>query len=184
MDKRMDKRKEENLRVKTSITEALFTLMQEKSFAKITVTDIVTRAGVARASYYRNYDSKDDILTTLVADILQEFKDSADYELTDYLTYKNVERSFTYFKKYKDYLLNLYQSGFASVFLDGLNQFHEENAGSMSIHSMERYKLYVFTGALFNTAMIWMENDTRESIADLSAAFCEYMGITDGCSPS
>ncbi|MGN0292141.1 MAG: TetR/AcrR family transcriptional regulator [Lachnospiraceae bacterium] len=175
----MDKRKEENLRVKNSITTALFTLMQEKSFAKITVTDIVTRAGVARASYYRNYDSKDDILTTLVSDILEDFKETADYELTNYLTYKNVERSFTYFKKYKHYLLNLYQSGFASVFLDGLNQFHEENAGNMSIHSIERYRLYIFTGALFNTAIVWMENDTKEDIASISAAFCEYFGITD-----
>lgn len=175
----MDKRKEENLRVKNSITEALFILMKEKSFAKITVTDIVSKAGVARASYYRNYDSKDDILTTLVADILQDFKDTADYELTDYLTYKNVERSFTYFKKYKEYLLNLYQSGFGSVFLDGLNQFHEINAGSMSIHSIERYRLYIFTGALFNTAIVWMENDTKENIADISAAFCEFFGITE-----
>lgn len=175
----MDKRKQENLRVKNSITNALFTLMKEKSFAKISVTDIVTTAGVARASYYRNYDSKDDILTTLVSDLLEDFKETADYDLTNYLTYKNVERSFTSFKKYKDHLLNLYQSGFGSVFLDGLNQFHEINAGNMSIHSIEKYRLYIFTGALFNTAIVWMENGAKEDIADISAAFCEYFGITE-----
>ena len=50
----MDKRKEENLRVKQSIVRALFSLMQEKSLADIHITELVNSAGVARASFYRN----------------------------------------------------------------------------------------------------------------------------------
>ena len=58
----MDKRKEANLRVKKNITEALFALMDKKDFSKITVTDIIEEAKVARASFYRNYESKEDLL--------------------------------------------------------------------------------------------------------------------------
>lgn len=45
----MDKRKAANLEVKRRIKDALYDLMAEKSFSEITVTDIIQRAGVARA---------------------------------------------------------------------------------------------------------------------------------------
>ena len=47
----MDKRKAENLRVKQSITNALFALMREKSLSDVQITELVGRAGVARASF-------------------------------------------------------------------------------------------------------------------------------------
>ena len=49
-----------NIVVKESITQALLILMESKDFEKITITDIVNRAGVVRMSFYRNYTSKED----------------------------------------------------------------------------------------------------------------------------
>ena len=66
----MDKRKEANIRVKSNITKALFRLMHEKSFSDISITELIRDAGVARVSFYRNYDSKEDVLVTLIEDIL------------------------------------------------------------------------------------------------------------------
>jgi AcrR family transcriptional regulator len=45
-----------NERVRTSIIEALFSLLTQKKFSEITVTDLINNANVARASYYRNFD--------------------------------------------------------------------------------------------------------------------------------
>lgn len=47
----MDKRREENLRVKENIINTLFRFMQKKSLSDITVTELVKGAGVARASF-------------------------------------------------------------------------------------------------------------------------------------
>lgn len=44
------------------IQEALLQLIQQKEYEKITITDIAKRAGVTRISFYRNFESKDDIL--------------------------------------------------------------------------------------------------------------------------
>ncbi len=41
---------------------ALVDLMAEKPFEKITVTELVLKSGVSRQSFYRNYESKEDIL--------------------------------------------------------------------------------------------------------------------------
>ena len=69
----MDKRKESNLRVRGNITKTLFTLMQKKSLSEITITELVEGAGVARASFYRNYCSKEDVLVKLIRDVLDDF---------------------------------------------------------------------------------------------------------------
>ena len=60
--KETDKRYEANRQVKLKIARALTKLMDTKAFSDISVTDIITTAGVARASYYRNFHSKEEVL--------------------------------------------------------------------------------------------------------------------------
>lgn len=173
----MDKRKEANLRVKSSITKALFRLMHEKSFSDIRITELIRYAGVARMSFYRNYDSKEDVLLTLINDVLEQFRDMIDDSGTNYYTYENVRRSFAFFYKYGEFVLDLYQFGYGSILLESLNRFHEEIAGTMPSNSIERYGLYMYMGALFNTAIIWLQSDTKESEADMAYLFCKAWGI-------
>ena len=45
-----------------SMCTALILLMETKPYEKITITEITKKAGVSRMAYYRNYESKDDIL--------------------------------------------------------------------------------------------------------------------------
>jgi AcrR family transcriptional regulator len=49
-------------RTKSWIFEALMLLMDEKPYNKITVSDIADKAGIARPTFYRNYDDKDDVV--------------------------------------------------------------------------------------------------------------------------
>lgn len=82
----MDKRKEENICVKNSITEALLKLMREKSFADISITEIIRSAQAARASFYRNYDFKESVLLTLIKDVLEQFRAVIDCNEDNYYT--------------------------------------------------------------------------------------------------
>lgn len=164
----MDKRKKENLRVKSSITKALFSLMAEKSLADIHITELVEKAGVARASFYRNYASKEDVLVTLIRDVLDEFQNEIDLKEGTFYTYGNILKSFQYLKKYREYVLDLYYSGVLVVLLEELNHFHENIEGNMLHTSIEKYGLYMYIGALLNTAITWFMNDeiiTEEEIA-------------------
>ena len=173
----MDKRKEANMRVKSSITRALLNLMHQKSFSDISISEIIRTAGVARVSFYRNYDSKEDVLITLIEDVLEEFRGTIDGSETDYYTYENIRRSFAYFKKYGSFVLDLYQFGYGSILLEKLNRFHEEIAGTMPNSSIEKYKLYMYMGALFNTAIMWIYNGAKESEEDITNMFCKTCGI-------
>src|SRR5512142_1370901 len=49
-------------RTRKLIVEALIELTIEKGFAAVTVQDIVKRAGINRATFYRHYQDKFDLL--------------------------------------------------------------------------------------------------------------------------
>ena len=169
----MNKRQEANMRVKARITAALLTLLNEKSISDITVTEIISEAGVARASFYRNYSSKESVITTLITDVLEQFRAEVQYDGDNYYTYDNIRRSFEFFSRYEKQILDLHRFGYGSLILEKLNQFHEEIAGNMPQRSIERYELYMYTGSLYNTGLVWLQNGKAESVDELSEVFCQ-----------
>lgn len=167
----MDKRKEANLRVKINITNALLKLLKEKSISEISISEIIKVAGVARASFYRNYATKESVLITLISDILEHYRTNMKTDGEYFYTYKNIHMSFEYFQRYAEYVLDLHRYGYGSIILEKLNHFHEEVAGTMSVKSIERYKLYMYMGSLYNTAMIWIQNGMKESVDEIAGMF-------------
>lgn len=167
----MDKRREANLRVKQNITNALFSLTEEKSLADVHITEIVEKAGVSRASFYRNYCSKEDVLVTLIRDVLDEFSEEVKISPEGFYTYENMLLVFQYFKKYESYILNLCHSGYAYVLLEELNHFHESIEGTMPVSSVEKYGIYMYMGALMNTALVWLAEDKKTSPEELAGYF-------------
>ena len=54
-----------------SIEISLLQLLEKKDFKKITISELVERAGVSRAAFYRNYGSKEEILKSILSLALQ-----------------------------------------------------------------------------------------------------------------
>lgn len=46
------------------ITQALFDLMETSPFEKIKIVDIVKKAGIARLTFYRHFESKEEVITS------------------------------------------------------------------------------------------------------------------------
>ena len=53
---------QKNTYVKQQLTRALLELLQKKTLAEISVSELTERAGVGRVSFYRNCHTKEDIL--------------------------------------------------------------------------------------------------------------------------
>lgn len=56
------------------IRDALISLMDEKGFDHITVQDITERAEINRATFYRHYQDKYDLLEKIVNEMLSQFQ--------------------------------------------------------------------------------------------------------------
>jgi AcrR family transcriptional regulator len=61
-------------RTKASLREALITLIEEKGFETLTVTDLTTRAGINRGTFYIHYQDKYDLLEQTEAEIIQDIE--------------------------------------------------------------------------------------------------------------
>lgn len=63
-----------SIRSKTLIRNALVSLMQEKPFEKITITDIVRRADINRGTFYAHFKDSREVLERIRSDALSEMK--------------------------------------------------------------------------------------------------------------
>ncbi|MGN0823918.1 MAG: TetR/AcrR family transcriptional regulator [Candidatus Coproplasma sp.] len=94
-----------NVFVRECIREALFALMKEKTFDKITVTEIITRSGVSRMGFYRNYDSKESVIEDFVLTVFTNTVKKIEQERPlDLRTAKIIETALENFKLYADYI--------------------------------------------------------------------------------
>lgn len=64
------------------ITAALFELLDTQPFADISITAICEKAGVARKTFYRNFDTKLSIVEKLVDRVFYEFMQKYDFKTT------------------------------------------------------------------------------------------------------
>ncbi len=61
---------------KTYIKTAMLELLSKQSYDKISITELVKRAGVSRTAFYRNYASRDELIDDLVKDKADILTDS------------------------------------------------------------------------------------------------------------
>lgn len=76
----MDTRRE---RSRQAIEDAFSELLLERDYAKITVADILARAGVGRATFYAQFKGKDDLLAALVGQVCSHALDEEDVAAPD-----------------------------------------------------------------------------------------------------
>lgn len=60
------------------LTEALISLLVKKSIEDISISELVNTAGVGRASFYRNYKRKEDILIAYLDTLFREWTDECE----------------------------------------------------------------------------------------------------------
>lgn len=175
----MSKASMDNMRVKNQITEGLFSLLRKKPFSEITVTDIVKEAKVARASYYRNFENKEQIIEVAMDSLRDELMKDIKYDDDEQIF--NKENAKAGFEKAlicclirKADLLALYHNGFGSLIQQTFNRYIMEFAGNMPARSLDRYKLYYISGAVTNVLIEWLNEGAKEPPKEIAALCADY----------
>jgi len=162
----MNKKQEANAFVKECITTALLQMMETQSLEEISIIDLIKKAGVARNSFYRNFDGKKDVLAkhllTLIQEWGKEFKALGDET-------RFSETLLKHYYKYKDFYLLLYRRGLSDMIYETLRTACMLDE---SQSNMERYGKSMFAGLLFGWVDEWMRQgmpETPEEIVLLTA---------------
>lgn len=161
--------KESNQLTRECLQTALIYLMSQKPFDKITITELVKRSGVSRTAFYRNYTSKEEILSELC----NTFLDGLAASFSDTFFRKNP-RSWYY---------SFFQTVKENALLFGLLlQAHVLNTPVFSTYSISKkldhsvesashYEFLAWEGAFSTIVVHWFQDGMKESI-DFMADFC------------
>lgn len=113
---------EVNTQVKYSMYEALLNLLERKNFSAITVSDITSEAGVSRMSFYRNYESIEDILVEHLNEVVGEYwKEDMEYLIPEcenvYYGKAYMIHCFQFFYRHHEFIDTLISCGMGDLFL-------------------------------------------------------------------
>lgn len=89
------------------LTKALLALLEKKPLEDITISELVDKAGVGRASFYRNFENKEDILKTYLETLFCEWTDVYK-ENSDMQLHEIIHIMISHFEKHRSFyqLLN------------------------------------------------------------------------------
>lgn len=167
----MDKRLELNLEVKNAIAKALFLLMETKALSDITIKELVEKAGVARASFYRNFTTKVSVISYYLQNMLINYKDKYSSDLAHIARYENVLRTFSYIQDFKQELNSLFKAKLGQMMLDAMNEYIITGANIKNVKQLYKYPFYSYSGALYNVLYYWITTGCKESPEEMTSAY-------------
>lgn len=150
------------------IVQALFKLMDEYEFEKISVTDVAAKAGVGRATFYRYFKRKEDVLVFYMERSARDFVFSRRFYprcREDYL--KIVTDVFKIFKENRAQFKLIRRARLEYIYLDFLNKSFAQMFSDEYPH-MNDYTPYLYSGMLFNVSMKWLDSDCLEPVETLA----------------
>lgn len=156
---------ESNRLTRESLRTALIYLMGEKDFDKITITELVKRAGISRTAFYRNYNTKDDILVEMMEQFIEGLTRS--FYQKEYRN--NIKKwyldTFSAVKENAAYVQMLMQADISQSKVFGPGSLLEKIIPSRSVE--RHYRILALEGAFLTILISWFRDGMKES--------CEYM---------
>ena len=152
---------QKNQYVKTQITNALLRLLEAYELNDLSVSQITEAAQVNRVSFYRNYESKEDILKQYVHQQLRGWQDRYDAEHPAEDGIGEMFGSlFRHFKEHEAFYLLLNKRGLSSIILDSIKRI----CGPKPEHSnLEAYFAGFMSYGIFGWIDEWFARGMSES---------------------
>lgn len=150
------------------IIQALFKLMEEYEYEKISITDVTNKAGVGRCTFYRHFKSKNDVIIHFFDYEKKEFQYNQRYYprcRADYV--KTVIDVLNRFKEKKEQLKLIRKAHLEYIYLDYLNENFSETFRK-DYPDKNAFIPLGYSGMLFNISMAWLDNDCSEPVEELA----------------
>ena len=171
------------IRSKKEITEALLSLMQNAPYNEISVKQIILEAKLARKTFYRNFESKDDVLISYLKGIFREY-----YDVVNTGKVNVLETIFLYVDKNRELLQLLEKHNMLHVPLQCINEylpllhsklFNETKSSALLFKNLDSEYIMAFNiGAIWNVVTSWVHRgmtDTPETVKKNIALYLKRM---------
>lgn len=155
--------------VAAAITNALLDLMKTEEYSKISITDIVAKAGLSRVTYYRHFSSKEEVLIRYFKETKEKFLAQNSFKSGEINNEIMVLNLFIFFKTNLEANKAIRNAHLETELLAFLSKEFTENLPA----KLDRYYALFTAGALFNVLINWLDNDCRDPIDEVTKPFIE-----------
>ncbi|MCQ4085437.1 TetR/AcrR family transcriptional regulator [Saccharibacillus sp. JS10] len=116
------------VRTRNMLRDALIELLKEKSYDKITISNITERAGVNRKTFYLHYETKDHLLQKVTDQILDEMLGEAEKAQPVDLSIDEMQQDiagqiFTYVKKHRTFFEVMFERKAMTDFVQYMKRY-------------------------------------------------------------
>ena len=155
------------------IAQALRRLMEHQPLRKITVIDICEEAGVGRKTFYRNFDTKEDVIDFQLDQLCGEYGGGVWGEDKE----KQLYHHFAFVQDHADYFIALYKNGLQDFMYDKFAVFLPETMPRWSEDPVEQeYRSRYIISGVETIQRVWVERNFQESIdkvVEIAANVCK-----------
>ena len=158
---------QKNTWVKRQITAALLDLLREKKLADISVSELTEMAGVGRVSFYRNYQTKEDILREESDRLIQEWGKL--YEANPESAPETLFPSlFDFYREHRDFYTTLYEAGMSTIMMDTIISTIQITP---EMPNLEAYMKSFWAYGIYGWMLEWIKRGMHESGSELIGLF-------------
>lgn len=149
------------------ITDALLKLLQDKPIGDISISELCKLAGIGRASFYRNFKVKEDILRRYINKIFKEWTDESDKK-ENRPPSELLALMFAHCEKHKNFYSLLNERDLIYLLKEVIIGLY----GAKPEHCKEEaYARAYFAYALYGWIEVWLQRGMQESTEEIVEMF-------------
>ncbi len=172
MYQQVTRKNKNNLFVRECITQSLFKLLESKEFDQVSITDIITKAGVSRMGFYRNYCSKEDVIESYILDIFVKTVEEIQKERALSFKVKNIMvTTLENFKRHEKEMRLFLDRNLDWLLFKCYCKAFDILAQNKKSSRVRLYSNQMFVGELFNFEMSWLRNGMKETPEQMARIF-------------
>lgn len=162
--------KERNTYVIQQLTSALLSLLSEKPIGDISISELIEKAGVGRTSFYRNFESKEDILQKYTDKITMDFVKTQKLKYDTKKFQEYTVMLFEHLERNKEFCLTLLNNNLLYIIGEIFDKYFLMNATTRD----EQYKQMFTSGGFFNIFKFWLIGGCKETPKELADMFLHF----------
>lgn len=147
-------------------------LMREKPFEKISIQEIAKKSGVGRATWFRNYNGKNEALTFKLIVLWNRWSDEHNISVRDRFTLKNSKDFFEFNFEIRCIVQTIYSANMQSAVYDAFYQVMMPQYGA---NAEECYKARFYSYGLFGLLDEWVKRGFKETPDEMVRIFYTVM---------
>ena len=162
---------EKNTYVKKQITKALIDLLKKKKISDISISEICDKAQVGRASFYRNYDSKEEVVENHIDMLIGDWAQGVINDPSANI-YNFFQSLFQHFQKNSGFYKSLYKQNLSFLIL---NSIRKRLGIDSDIDASALYARAFNAYGIFGWIDVWFSNGMKETPEELNHIIVDHI---------